>query len=415
MSPSGADLFLASCGATDALRLLVTDPASGPAREHRSGQPFLLAGSDPGNGVRLFHPDVSRRHAYFQLVEGRLACIDLGSRTGITWPDGVQSSGWMPPSGVRVGPWTFAPVEAPPEGVDWNPLRDRIERPGWPKVTVEVSGGEQSKPLRWSMSRAIALVGTAPSCRIRLAHPSVSRVHYSLVWTSLGVWLVDLLGRDGTHLNGQPASWAHVADGDEVRVGVYRLRFHYSDAEPKAAAGPNTLAVPAEPPAVPRQPEAGFGLAVPPPLGGAGPEAHFLVPVMQQFNLMQQQLCEQFHQTTLMMFRMFTTMHQEQAALVREEMQQIQRVTGELQTLQQQLRNGSPVGRDATPGPTAQTPPVRPTPASSSRPPVSLPPAASIPAEVPPNVDAWLSQRIEELQAERQTRWQRVLSFLGRQ
>jgi pSer/pThr/pTyr-binding forkhead associated (FHA) protein len=428
MSPSGADLFLASCGAGGALRLLVTDHDSGLAREHLSGQPFLLAGRHQRNGLSLAHPDVSRRHAYFQLIEGRLACIDLGSRAGITWPDGARSSGWMPPSGVRIGPWTLCPVGALPAdamtgetgGPDWRPLEDRIERPGWPLVTIEVTGGEQPKPVRCRLRRAITLVGTTPICKIRLGHPSVSRFHCSLVWTSLGAWIVDLFGLDGTHLNGQPVSSARVAHGDEVRVGAYRLRFRYS------GKGPD-LAFPAKLAAETGLAGQGGLAALPalamPPVSATGPEAHLLVPVIQQFNLMQQQISEQFQQTTLMMFRMFTNMHKEQATLIREEMHQIQRVTGELQALQQKLRNEAPASPDTACGPVAQgTPgptfPAQRSPASRASPPDDRPippPLAEMPGAVPGDVDAWLTQRIEELQTERQTRWHRVLSFLGRQ
>jgi hypothetical protein len=161
---------------------------------------------------------------------------------------------------------------------------------------------------------------------------------------------------------------------------------------------------------------------------------------MQQFNLMQQQLCEQFQQTTLMMFRMFTSMHQEQTNLIREEMQQIQRITGELQALQRKVggdvgpvREGrsprEPQSRAAVPGV-----PARPAPASASFPSLEMPadgasasakPTLSpipptpdspqLPATSPAEVDAWLNQRIGELQAERQTRWQRVVGFLSGQ
>jgi hypothetical protein len=245
-----------------------------------------------------------------------------------------------------------------------------------------------------------------------------------------------LLGRIGTQLNGRPVSWARLADGDEIVIGPYRIRVHY-----RAETGSADQRLPALP-----------EMSLPP--GNAteknllpvsmpavsGSEAQLLLPVMQQFNVMQQQLCDQFQQTTLMMFRMFTAMHQEQAALIREEMQQIQRVTGELQALQQQVQGGKMSERKvslprqtqlrtAAPSSLARVVPApdvlstQKQPASATgraaAPTAPLPqptadPAAPLAAS-PAEVDAWLNQRIGELQAERQSRWQRVLSFLSGQ
>ena len=52
-----------------------------------------------------------------------------------------------------------------------------------------------------------------------------------------------------------------------------------------------------------------------------------LLPVVNEFNLMQQQMFDQFHQTLLIMAEMFTTLHKEQAGLVREELEHLRRLT----------------------------------------------------------------------------------------
>jgi pSer/pThr/pTyr-binding forkhead associated (FHA) protein len=446
MYQSESELFLASCGAGTSLRVLMHTPEQGPPREHVFDRPFFVAGRDPRSCLRLKDPDVSRRHAYFQVIEGRLLCVDLASRTGVIWPGGkVRSSGWLAPSArVSLGSFCLSTLidqpagESPVEDLpDRDPLLDQITRPGWPQATIELSGGDQPRTYRCRVNRMVVLVGCAPSCRIRVKHPSVSRFHCSFVWTPLGVWLVDLLGRNGTHLNGRPISWARIADGDEVGVGAYRLRVRYRDA---GSSTDERL------PALPEKPvlagqSTDTSLLELSTRHGAGPEAQLLLPVMQQFNVMQQQLCDQFQQTTLMMFRMFTSMHQEQASLIREEMQQIQRVTAELQALQRQVhdgdapeRQGSPP-RETMPRPTGPSlPPTRhvraPGTLAGAKPfndradagvqptaPFALPAPdqAPLPAASPVEVDAWLNQRISELQAERQSRWQRVLSFLSGQ
>jgi pSer/pThr/pTyr-binding forkhead associated (FHA) protein len=480
MNQSEAELFLASCGASGPLRVRTTARGSAVPCEHAFARPFLLVGRNPRSCVRLEDSRVSRRHAYFQLVEGRLVGVDLGSRTGLVWPGGeVGSSGWVASSGVRLGSWTLFPVgdrtaDEPPEGGhEWDPLRDRVARPGWQEATIDISGGEQPRTVRWRLSRMVTLVGASASCRVRLRHPSVSRVHCSLVWTPLGVWLVDLLSREGTRLNGGPVGWARIADGDEVCVGAYRLRFRYAEAgvagqltqvalETSGAAGPGPDgSFPALPASSPPGPVDGLrpvrvqGHALDVGAGGlraglpdvrdgarapgasvaprSGSEAQLLLAVVEQFNQMQRDICEQFHQTTLMMFRLFTTMHQEQAALIRDELQQIQRVTGELQALQRQVLDGTLAARelgpqrDTLPGPapvaaTQPTPasPGEPLPADQAResPPPLAPPtpdAQGPPTLSPGDVDAWLNRRIDELHAERRTRWQSVMNFLSGQ
>ena len=46
-----------------------------------------------------------------------------------------------------------------------------------------------------------------------------------------------------------------------------------------------------------------------------------LMPLVNQFSLMQQQMFDQFHQVILMMFQMFGTLHRDQMGLVREDLE----------------------------------------------------------------------------------------------
>ena len=54
----------------------------------------------------------------------------------------------------------------------------------------------------WRMNRALAFIGRSPLCRVQLASQTVSKFHASLVQTDKGVWVVDLLGKEGTYVNG---------------------------------------------------------------------------------------------------------------------------------------------------------------------------------------------------------------------
>ncbi len=67
-------------------------------------------------------------------------------------------------------------------------------------------------------------------------------------------------------------------------------------------------------------------------------EQSLLLPVIQQFNLMQQQMFDQFHQSMMMLVEMFSAMHREQAEWIRVELERLGNLTQELRTLQAELR-----------------------------------------------------------------------------
>ena len=134
-------------------------------------------------------------------------------------------------------------------------------------------------------------------------------------------------------------------------------------------------------------------------------------PVIGQFSLMQQQMLEQFHQTMLMMAQMFGNLHRDQMALIREELNQLHRVTQELQTLHVELAARSAEGAG---GPVAPPPAEKAAPAAAppAGPPPEPPLAAPPRPESPERIHALLRQRLASLEAERKSRWDRVLHFM---
>src|SRR4051812_11815707 len=173
------ELFPSSCGAGGPLRLDVTGPGqSGPTRL-TFDQPCVLVGREAGNDLRLEHDQVSRRHAYLQLVAGRLFCVDLASRTGLWWGGRKGEAGWLEPA-VRVGPYEIRAGDTPEAGADWDPLETPAAgQPGLPRVILEVTapGGKSA----WvPVNRVLTLVGRGPGCRLQLPDVSVSRHHASL-------------------------------------------------------------------------------------------------------------------------------------------------------------------------------------------------------------------------------------------
>jgi hypothetical protein len=154
--------------------------------------------------------------------------------------------------------------------------------------------------------------------------------------------------------------------------------------------------------------------------------------------LMQQQMFEQFQQTVLMMLQLFSSMHQDQMATIREELARLHTVTRELEVLQKRVAEHPPAGalagtgpqgtmgkEVALPAPKAGLPPAnrneegerspsKENKAASSGPAVS---AAAVPVspdgvQSGEKIHAWLSERVAALEQERQGRWQKILSLL---
>jgi hypothetical protein len=208
----------------------------------------------------------------------------------------------------------------------------------------------------------------------------------------------------------------------------------------------------------------------------AAPEGteSILVPLVNQFGVMQQQMFDQFQQAMAMMLQMFGTMHREQMEVIRGELDQLHDLTEEFRALRNELalrtQGGEMLAADpsdtvseiaealratipAAPAPVAtgtsgatNNPRSRPEdgrtlanqpPASSVEYSPPLAPKASAPtprtesfqqpvaaarekADGPTTpVDpaerdsiAWLHQRIMTLQRERETRWQKIVKLL---
>ena len=87
--------FLTACGVDDSLQLVVESQSANEGELRLLHQPFAVIGRDPRADVVLDHPQVSRRHVYLQVVEGRAFWVDLESRTGTAVKGSPRSSaGW---------------------------------------------------------------------------------------------------------------------------------------------------------------------------------------------------------------------------------------------------------------------------------------------------------------------------------
>lgn len=450
MNQPAVELFLEACGGRSPPPLEVVHRDRGVIVRQQLPLPFALVGRDQNADLRLDGKEVSRRHAFLQLLAGRWWWVDLNSRMG-TQPEGNPASALpqIDRQGIRICDYTIrlappTPALSQANGVESsevsggqtdenepaapvNPLATDSDDPSLlPRLALEFHGSSVGMRT-WRMDRALALIGRSALCKVRLHSTKVSRVHCALVNTPFGLWIIDLLGREGTQVNGLSVRWGRLEPDDEIRIDQFRIQVRYLSPLPRthvslhlvepaseehgltplaSSSGVWPQGMAAENPR--EQTIAPVELAV--PMTGA---ESLLMPLVKQFSQMQQQMFEQFQQTLLMMAQMFGNVQKEQMTIIRQELAQIQELTRQLHSLPAEQAKSSPPPQPAA-GPVR--PPALVSPPSPSAKPIT---AAAKPdgGDVSPkyqegDVHAWLSKRLAALQEERQSRWQKVLSLL---
>jgi hypothetical protein len=125
----------------------------------------------------LSHARVSGRHAYLQLIGGRLACVDLDSRTGTHWETGCKQSGWLDyEQAIRIGPYWIRLVGNGADGsaalrpLPRSPVQSFAQH-SLPEVTLELVSRD-ARSWTWQMTRPLALVGKSATCPVQLSIPA---------------------------------------------------------------------------------------------------------------------------------------------------------------------------------------------------------------------------------------------------
>lgn len=80
-------------------------------------------------------------------------------------------------------------------------------------------------------------IGRSLAADVRFDDPTVSRRHALLIRQADGVRVVDDRSLNGVFVNGSRVEWHALADGDDVVVGRYRLRWLEGAPEGTAAPG----------------------------------------------------------------------------------------------------------------------------------------------------------------------------------
>ena len=354
----------------------------------------MLIGRDPEADLSLNDAQVSRRHAFIQTIAGRVYWIDLESRTKV-FEEGQevpQSQGCLDPGRfIQIGPYRLHRTDRRSDEAAGFEHVNPLTAPVWtgsdasplprPRLILPFRLGGQSPT--WEIDSLQALVGRSDQCQLVLNDPSISRLHASLVRTPMGLWVVNLLGREGVHVNGTRVRWAWLAEGDEIRFGLFTLIVRYENSPEGISREDVPLEAGASPPASSGgRPEVPSGrlnhesrtLAVRPgflptaltkvsgsrpefPLAAAvasgGEEWEPVLPTNSNLFSMwrqQMQLMETFHNDMVTMVQMFAAMHSEHQATLRDELGRVQQLTNELTRLNAQLAQ-APAPGTARPSP----------------------------------------------------------------
>ena len=408
--------FRVACGTRGLPRLSVGDAEDSSHDCFVLEKPYAVLGRSPDSDIRLTDADVSFRHAYLQLVNGRLLCVDLASSTGTYFGERARHSAWLD-AGVTasIGPYVLhclgdqQDVFGEAEPSKQTPQSDRphltisnlsqpdepCDRPAHlPNVSLVFLNArrESSRKRVRRITRPVTLVGGSRVCKLTLADKTVSRVHCSFVLTPQGLWIVDLLGRGGTKVDGDLIEHRRLDDGSEISVGRFRFRVRYDAQESpqtSAVATPSLSAFPSSPTdevdcgsssmvtsesaiviaddgsivsalsavgddsSASRTDTNTKNVPTPVELEPAKPATAVAVPeeanpskqfseqfvlsLIEQFSVMQQQMFDQTQQQMLILTQMFGAMYQSQQDLVRTELQQIHSLTTEMQHIQSRL------------------------------------------------------------------------------
>ncbi len=199
-------------------------------------QTRIAIGRSAACDVRLPHRTVSQHHATIRMEHGQWVLVDEGSMNGTHATNGKLVTGRPKPlkSGEAFSiagiPLTFQASVAfsepttpertaaharrmlrelfAPEARVLEPARLRVCEPSCEERFIEL----ERASTEW-------LVGREEHCAVRLVDHGVSSEHARLVRDADGVRVVDKSSKNGTFLNGKPASDRRLRDGDELRVG----------------------------------------------------------------------------------------------------------------------------------------------------------------------------------------------------
>ncbi len=489
--------FADACGMPGTMRLNVRNLETGEVTKHDFATPFVLVGRDPACQIVLPNPDVSARHAYLQVIDGRLHCFDVGSRTGMRLNDVLLTEGILNArDSLLVGPYQVQLSQAPaywtPEANGEMPQFDNSVVDGELLKFGNARGRSRKDPVK-RLRRKLTLLGRNKQCHIKLSHDSVGRIHAVVVRTRMGKWFVNLRQDRATLVNDRPLAGpcAPLGESDRITLGRFKMTLTHNaesgalrpDDSTTNLKGRSFASVPemfddeqmGRADELQRD-EIAEGYRTHP--GGAIEAASreaasrsidpTVMALINEFGRMHRQVLEQTHQQNLMMAQVMGAIQQSQDATIHQQLAQIQAITEELNVLRrpriehsdaEAASDGRAVSPQPDTGPTIdaehepkredQVAPVAPPPPQSTPNAAGSDLSGAADRESPQEVsqeavfasasqeEDWeeeipetasdraarnpaemyrdITFRINELERQRSSSWQRIMSLLGKQ
>ena len=464
---SNAAKLLEACGASGPVRLTVAYPGTGATKHFAIPSAFVRIGRDPACDLRLDHEQVSDHHAYLQVVAGCVYCVDLGARSGTFWEKGGEGSGWLGrDEAIRVGPYRIqllgvgsrtgnqsghgsGPLQALPRAQDLLPGLVLVFQDG------------NTELLRWRMKPTLVFLGTSSRCKLQLAGPQVLSFHASLLRTPQSVWIIDLGG--GIHVNGVPVRFARLEKSDQLEIGGFCMRVRFEPPRSLAASKGHGSDIKSLESGISRQ-ESGLrsqlaargqetkpdsrrlpkavaqAVAVKQPCGESSETVStnlpllspglpglrqisgqsqlssstpLLIQVLSAFGQMQQQVMMQHRQVMTLVCELLGPFLQDDRGRISGEIERLQQLTKQLQTLQSQLVSATAPPQCAPPlaAPSVETGRPERTILAADR--NTMTASSGLPmfdgTEAAQQPHSWLVERMATLQNEHQTRWQKLV------
>lgn len=302
-------------------------------------RPSLIIGRAQECDLRLPHAEVSRTHAYLQIVDGRIHCSDLGSASGTHWPQGENSrqQGLVDiGEAVSIGPYSLTIEPAPQHGsFDAGSNEEKPPRAQPHGLFLDFQDGN-NEARRWPATRDVTLVGSSDVAKVSLVHPSVSRCHCAIVRAGGVLWIVDLLSEEGTTVNGELVSTACLESGDLMQVGRFNVTAHYgSPLEDETVRFPSSdadLPIPTAAIEASSPPETDLtrlqqrALAAAQKNGqGGGISEQFVLDIVNQMGVMQQQALQHAQQSMAQALQAVTATYQGRIEALEQEHAELKR------------------------------------------------------------------------------------------
>lgn len=285
--------FATSLGLTEPLSVLYTHRGTGGSGAVQLTEPFTLIGRVPLCGVRLDDPSVSKKHVYVQVLDNRLFVLDLNSRLGVK-VDGVDvAQGWLDRGQVlRVGEYDVQIGGA--GATDGRPLPTGLGPSGQAvPLAVALSG---PAPLHCPLRSPLTVIGRHPTCNLRLLDDRLSTFHTTIVQSPTEAWVVDLLGVGGTRLNDRLVRRARLNVGDRLSLNGVTLEVQLNRPAEQQVDGN----------------------------GGRMPTSPLVVT--------EGDLLSEMRQFTLMLAKLYTAMHQDQATAMKRQTELLEELVAAVKT-----------------------------------------------------------------------------------